>query len=44
MFKKKNIMGVAALSFLSEEVKALKNGFRPIPGTNPWHKPASHST
>lgn len=41
MFKSAPI-GLAALTFLSGDAQAVK--YRPIPGTGPWHKLASHST
>lgn len=34
-------MGLAVLTFLSGDAQAVK--FRPIEGTNPWHKPAKAS-
>ena len=43
MFKKVP-MGIAALTFLSEEVKASKASFRPYAGTAPWYKVASEAT
>ena len=45
MFKSQ-VMGLAALTFLSEDVRAVKLGsnFRPLPGTAPWHKPVSESS
>ena len=43
MFKKVP-MGIAALTFLSEEVKASKASFRPYAGTAPWYKMASTAT
>ena len=35
-------MGLAALTFLSGDAQAVK--YRPIPGSNPWHKDASLTT
>ena len=35
-------MGLAALTFLSQDAQAVK--YRPIKGTVPWHKPAEPSS
>jgi len=43
MFKKVP-MGIAALTFLSEDVRASKAQFRPYSGTAPWYKTASEAT
>jgi len=37
MFKK-SATGLVVLTYLSGEVKAIKNRYRPIDGTVPWHK------
>ena len=45
MFKKKTTLGsIVALTYLSTDVQAAKAKFRPLPGTAPWYKMASHST
>jgi len=41
MFKKSTV-GIAALTFLSGDAQATK--YRPIQGSNPWHKEASLTT
>ena len=40
----KSTVGIVALTVLSDEVRALKLKYRPLPGTAPWYKTASHST
>jgi len=37
MFSKTSV-GIAALTFLSEEARAMKLRYRPLPGTAPWDK------
>ena len=34
----KSSVGLVTLAFLSQDVMAAQSKFRPIPGTNPWHK------
>lgn len=43
MFKKASV-GVVALTYLSEDVKALKTKYRPYEGTAPWHKEVKDNT
>lgn len=43
MFKKASV-GVVALTYLSEDVKALKTKYRPPAGSNPWHKEVKSNT
>lgn len=40
----KSTVGLVALTVLSDEVRALKMKYRPLPGTAPWHKDAEPST
>jgi hypothetical protein len=37
MFKSTTV-GIVALTMLSSEVQAMKSKYRPVPGSNPWHK------
>ena len=43
MFSKSTV-GIVALTVLSDEVRALKLKYRPLPGTAPWYKEAKAST
>ena len=43
MFSKTTV-GIVALSVISDEVRALKMKYRPLPGTAPWHKDAEASS
>ena len=43
MFSKTTV-GIVALTVLSEEVRAMKAKYRPVPGTAPWHKDAEPSS
>ena len=43
MFKS-STMGIVALTMLSSEVQAMKSHYRPVVGSNPWHKDASKTS